>query len=200
MYFTVELLRCLEVLHAAGFIHADVKPDNVLLRNSGAAWEEWAPQRPGSWRQRGLALIDFGRSIDLGAHAPGTTFAGDCGTENFRCVEMQTGVPWTFQADTFGLLGCVHVMLWGSYMDVECDAASGRWRRRAPLKRYWQAELWEPLFDALLNVSSCAQQPALPQFRAAFEAHLAAPERARALRAQLMDLTILMHENATKAA
>jgi checkpoint serine/threonine-protein kinase len=199
MYFTVELLRCLEVLHAAGFIHADIKPDNVLLRNGGAAWEEWTPARPGDWRHRGLALIDFGRSIDLSTHAPGTAFLGDCGTDNFRCVEMQTHAPWTFQADAFGALGCVHAMLWGSYMDVDVDASSGRWRRRATLKRYWHAELWEPLFDALLNVRSCDAQPALGSFRAAFEAHLAAPERAREVRAQLMELTIRMHEQAAKA-
>jgi checkpoint serine/threonine-protein kinase len=200
MYFTVELLRCLEVLHAAGFIHADVKPDNVLLRNGGAAWEEWTPDRPGDWRLRGLALIDFGRSIDLTTHVPGTAFVGDCGTDNFRCIEMQTHAPWTFQADTFGALGCVHAMLWGSYMDVDCDTGSGRWRRRASMKRYWHAELWEPLFDALLNVPSCDAQPPLSSFRAAFEAHLAAPERALEVRAQLMELTILMHEQAAKAA
>ena len=199
MYFTVELLRCLEALHAAGFIHADVKPDNVLLRNSGTAWEEYAPSRPGSWRDRGLALIDFGRAIDTEAYAPGTVFTGDCRTENFTCVEMQTGAPWTFQADTFAALGCVHVMLYGSYMDVSYDGERRRWRRAAPLKRYWQAELWEPLFDALLNVPSCEQQPPLAPFRQAFEAHLAQPERAREVRSKLMELTVAMHEQAAKA-
>ena len=200
-YFTIELLRCLEVLHAAGFIHADVKPDNVLLRNCAAGWDDaWAPGRPGSWRERGLALIDFGRSIDLATHAPGTLFCGDCGTENFRCVEMQTGAPWTFQADTFCALGCVHAMLWGTYMDIDHDADAQRWRRRAPLRRYWHAELWEPFFDALLNVPSCDAQPALADFRASFEAFLAAPERALEVRAQLMELTVLMHEQAAKAA
>ncbi len=202
MYFTVELLRCLETLHAAGFVHADVKPDNLLLRHApGAApWEDWAPARPGGWRQRGLALIDFGRALDLSLHAPGAAFVGDCRTENFRCVEMQTGAPWTFQADTFGALGCVSVMLWGSYLEVDQDEATGRWRRRAPLKRYWRTELWEPLFDALLNVPSCDAQPDLRTLRAAFEAYLAAPERARDVRTQLMALTIRMHELAASAA
>jgi checkpoint serine/threonine-protein kinase len=200
MYFTVELLRALEVLHSAAFIHGDVKPDNVLLRFGGSQWEEWAPSRPGQWRERGVSLIDFGRSIDLTAHAPNAAFMGDCGTDNFRCVEMIAGKPWTFQADTFGALGCVHAMLFGTYMEVDLDERSGRWRRREPLKRYWRTELWEPLFDDLLNVPSCQQQPELRRFRAAFEEHLAAPARAAEVRSKLMELTIVMAEQAAKAA
>lgn len=200
MYFAVELLRSLEVLHAASFIHGDVKPDNVLLRIGGSEWEEWSPRRPGGWRDRGVALIDFGRSIDLTAHAPGAAFMGDCGTENFRCVEMLAGKPWTFQADTFGALGCVHVMLFGTYMEVDFDESAQCWRRREPLKRYWRTELWEPLFHELLNVPSCQQQPDLRRFRTAFEEYLAAPARAAEVRSKMMELTILMHEQAAKAA
>ena len=200
MYLTVELLRALEVLHAAAFIHGDIKPDNVLLRFGGSQIEEWTPNRPGTWRERGIALIDFGRSIDLTAHAPGAAFIGDCGTENFRCVEMLSGKPWTFQADTFGALGCAHVMLFGTYMEVDFDEGTGRWRRREPLKRYWQTELWEPFFDVLLNVPSCQQQPELHRFRAAFEQHLAAPAHAAEVRNKLMELTIIMADAAKKAA
>ena len=199
MYLTVELLRALEVLHAASFIHGDVKPDNVLLRLGGSQWEEWTPSRPGTWRERGIALIDFGRSIDLTAHAPGAAFMGDSGTENFRCVEMLSDKPWTFQADTFGVLGCVHVMLFGAYMEVDFDKGASRWRRREPLKRYMRTKLWEPLFDALLNVPSCQQQPELRRFRAAFEEHLAAPARAAEVRSEFMKLTITMAD-AAKAA
>ena len=200
MYLTVELLRALEVLHAAAFIHGDVKPDNVLLRFGGSQIEEWTPKRPGTWRERGIALIDFGRSIDLTAHAPGAAFMGDCGTENFRCVEMLSGKLWTFQADTFGALGCVHVMLFGTYLEVDFDEGASRWRRREPLKRYWQTELWEPFFDALLNVPSCQQQPELRRFRTAFEEHLAAPARAAEVRKELMELTCIMADAVKKAA
>lgn len=31
-YYTAELLRTLECVHAAGIIHGDVKADNVLIR------------------------------------------------------------------------------------------------------------------------------------------------------------------------
>ena len=33
MYYTVEMLRMLDVLHSAGLIHGDFKPDNLLIRN-----------------------------------------------------------------------------------------------------------------------------------------------------------------------
>jgi checkpoint serine/threonine-protein kinase len=33
VFYTIELLRMLEVLHEAGIIHGDFKPDNLLVRN-----------------------------------------------------------------------------------------------------------------------------------------------------------------------
>jgi len=33
MFYTVELLKCLEAIHSVGIIHGDVKPDNLLIRN-----------------------------------------------------------------------------------------------------------------------------------------------------------------------
>jgi hypothetical protein len=65
MYYAIELLRVVENLHAAGFLHADIKPDNVLLLNGGDAWRDWAGRRPGCWREKGVALIDFGCAVDL---------------------------------------------------------------------------------------------------------------------------------------
>ena len=47
---------------------------------------------------------------------------------------------------------------------------------------------------------SCQQQPELRRFRAAFEEHLAAPARAAEVRSKLMELTIVMAEQAAKAA
>jgi len=33
MFYAVELLRAVEALHATGVLHADIKPDNILLRD-----------------------------------------------------------------------------------------------------------------------------------------------------------------------
>ncbi|MDO5470758.1 MAG: serine/threonine-protein kinase [Akkermansia sp.] len=50
--FITDMLEILRYLHGKGFVHGDVKPDNILMD-----------------RQRKVTLIDFGnaRSIDLGA-------------------------------------------------------------------------------------------------------------------------------------
>ena len=34
MFYTIEMLRMLEALHAAGMVHGDFKPDNLLLRDN----------------------------------------------------------------------------------------------------------------------------------------------------------------------
>ncbi len=33
MYYTIEMLDMLEVLHRVGLIHGDIKPDNLLIRS-----------------------------------------------------------------------------------------------------------------------------------------------------------------------
>jgi checkpoint serine/threonine-protein kinase len=33
MYYTIEMLDMLEVLHRVGLIHGDLKPDNLLIRS-----------------------------------------------------------------------------------------------------------------------------------------------------------------------
>ena len=32
IFYTVELLRIVEGMHAAGFVHGDIKADNILMR------------------------------------------------------------------------------------------------------------------------------------------------------------------------
>lgn len=44
-----------------------------------------------------LKLIDFGRSVDMTLFPAGTTFTTNCYTEDFQCIEMKEGRPWTTQ-------------------------------------------------------------------------------------------------------
>ncbi|KAH7306839.1 hypothetical protein KP509_22G033700 [Ceratopteris richardii] len=172
MYYTIEMLRMLEVLHSIGIIHGDFKPDNLLIRNEGEIMEDWGPDRPGYWKHQGLCLIDWGRSIDLSLFPPGTMLEGDCKTSGFQCIEMQQKKPWTLQTDTYGLCCIVHIMLHGSYMEIERDAKMQMFRPKVPLKRYQRRELWGELFGRFLNVQSCLENPSLSEIRELFENYL----------------------------
>ena len=177
MFFSVELLRTVEAMHAQGVLHGDLKADNCLVRLSNVPQgEEWGSQyhRDGSsgWASKGLSLIDFGRGIDLRHFRPDVQFVADWKTGKADCVEMRELRPWTWQVDYWGTAGVIHSLLFGKYIeDVSVDTNLGRdtalgqevaeigiktgtmkrYKLKESMKRYWQTELWGPLFELLLN-------------------------------------------------
>ncbi|KAL5730430.1 non-specific serine/threonine protein kinase [Ranunculus cassubicifolius] len=158
IYYTIEMLRMLETLHSVGIIHGDFKPDNLLMRYAKKdLTADGFSSRSGLWRDQGLCLIDWGRGIDANLFPSGTQFNGDCQTSCFRCTEIQEKRPWKFQVDTYGLCGIVHMMLHGSFMTVEkVSSSEGKYLyqpNKAPLKRYYDVDLWVNLFTKLLNVN-----------------------------------------------
>jgi serine/threonine protein kinase len=54
IYMTAELLGLLELLHSLQIVHADIKPDNFLVRHT-----------PSTQSSPSLQVIDFGKAIDL---------------------------------------------------------------------------------------------------------------------------------------
>lgn len=175
MFFTVELLRTVEALHSKGIIHGDLKADNILVRfdtalsslsASTSADSAWSSQycRDGTngWSGKGIALIDFGRGIDLRAFRPDVQFIADWKTCEADCAEMREMRPWTYQVDYHGLASTMHSLLFGKYMEVVAEREQGlggagkrkRYRVREGLKRYWQTEIWAEAFEMLLNSGS----------------------------------------------
>ncbi|KAI8265906.1 hypothetical protein K4K56_005008 [Colletotrichum sp. SAR 10_98] len=164
MFFTVELFRTVEALHARGVLHGDLKADNCLLRLDGTSTNstldtQYHADGTGGWDARGVTLIDFGRGIDMRNFEPDVGFIADWKTSAQDCAEMREGRPWTWQIDYHGLAGIVHCLLFGKYIDaVRCDQGgigSGRkYRVRESLKRYWQTDIWGECFDVLLNPGS----------------------------------------------
>ncbi len=168
MFFSVELLRTVEALHAKQLMHGDIKADNCLLRldTEQPLAGPWSADGAGGWAARGLTLIDFGRGIDMRAFVPDVRFVADWKTTAQDCAEMREGRPWTWQIDYHGLAGTLHVLLFGKYIEtVRCDAgglgtsgAGGRrYKIRESLKRYWQTDIWAECFDLLLNPGQCVQ-------------------------------------------
>ncbi|KAF2402304.1 hypothetical protein EJ06DRAFT_528412 [Trichodelitschia bisporula] len=163
MFFTIELFRTMEALHAKGLIHGDIKPDNVLVRfetlPSENAWTaQYRRDGTGGWCQKGVMLIDFGRGIDMKVFKPEAQFIADWKTSEADCAEMREMRPWTFQVDYHGLAGVVHSLLFGKYLETASErsatlgaGATKTYRTRESLKRYWQTEIWGEVFNLLLN-------------------------------------------------
>lgn len=187
MFFSVELFRTIEALHATGILHGDIKADNCLVRldepdsddspaKALSLLDLGADEQPESrdsihyspggchgWRNKGLALIDFGRSIDMHAFSPGVQFIADWETSAHECNEIREMRPWTHQIDLHGLAGTIHVLLFGKYLESTlvhtdnspADVATARtYRIRESLKRYWDRDVWHDVFDLLLNPGS----------------------------------------------
>lgn len=167
MFFAIEMFRTIEALHGKGILHGDLKADNCLARFDPIPDDEvWTPKYrrdgTGGWNRKGIALIDFGRGIDMKAFRPDVQFIADWKTSPADCAEMRELRPWTYQIDYHGLAGIIHSMLFGKYIDTVADKSAGlgpglgagakaRWRIRETLKRYWQTEIWGAAFDLLLN-------------------------------------------------
>ncbi|KAF2807681.1 checkpoint protein kinase-like protein [Mytilinidion resinicola] len=163
MFFSIELFRTVEALHAKGIIHGDLKADNILVRLESLAPDAyWTSQyqhdgRDG-WAAKGVSLIDFGRGIDMKVFKPDVQFIADWKTSEGDCAEMRELRPWTYQVDYHGLAGIVHSLLFGKYIETVAErggtlgaGATKTYRIRESLKRYWQTEIWSEMLDLLLN-------------------------------------------------
>ncbi|KAF8638244.1 hypothetical protein AX17_002266 [Amanita inopinata Kibby_2008] len=163
VFFTIELLRLVEAMHNVGFIHGDLKIDNCLLRledvpGGVTAWTSiYQPSGEGGWTCKGLRIIDFGRTIDTRLFPNEQQYMAEWETDERDCFEVRENKPWTFQTDYFGLAGIIYCMLFGKYIQtsaialISTDGLRPRYKIGTPFKRYWQTDLWNRLFDVLLN-------------------------------------------------
>ncbi|KDQ59278.1 hypothetical protein JAAARDRAFT_46770 [Jaapia argillacea MUCL 33604] len=176
MFFSIELLRLVDGMHSAGFIHGDMKIDNCLVRledvpGGASAWSNlYQPSGEQGWSYKGVKLIDFGRTIDTRLFPAGQQFTGDWPTDARDCLEMREGRPWTYQTDYFGLAGIIYCLLFGKYIEKSSVILSTtpsahktqRYKLSTPFKRYWQGDIWTRLFDLLLNSSQAREDSSLP--------------------------------------
>lgn len=176
-FFTIELLRFLEGMHAAGLIHGDLKIDNCLLRleelpgGASSLSGIYQPTGEGGWKYRGIKVIDFGRTIDTSLFPArhSQEFIADWPTDDRDCFEIREGRPWTYQTDYFGLAGIVYCMLFGKYIEASSvmhapDSTDSEpiYKIATPFKRYWQTDILTRLFDTLLNPCRVREDGSLP--------------------------------------
>ena len=198
MYYSIELLRLLDWTHQSNILHCDVKPDNLLIRNGGETWCDWQQSRPGSWKKKGLALIDFGRAIDLNDYSSGVQFIGDAGTESFSCPEMrEQNTPWLYQADCFAIAATIHVLLHGEYMETKRDKSTGKYIPKLSFKRYWNQTVWKTVFEKLMNYPTMPKEEKLnlQEIREILEGALAANSGGSVVKTLMVKQTIEMFEH-----
>ncbi|XP_060104309.1 mitotic checkpoint serine/threonine-protein kinase BUB1 [Heteronotia binoei] len=175
IYFTIKILHMVEELHKCGIIHGDIKPDNFIFGEMFLDDDTCDVDSV----SHGLAVIDFGQSIDMNLFPEGTVFTGKCETSGFQCIEMLMCKPWNYQTDYFGIAGTVYCLLFGTYMKVRNE--EGIWKPEGVFRRIPHAEVWSDFFQTLLNVPDCNHLPSL-----------------RALRTRLKDLFLTTYTNKVK--
>ena len=155
MFFTIELVRTVEGLHSKNILHGDLKADNCLVRfDDGDLTEPYRRDGSSGWSNKGIALIDFGRGIDMKLFPERVQFIAEWETDEQDCPEMREMRPWTYQVDYWGLAGIIHSMLYGKYITTRTEPVGmgkKRYLLKESLKRYWQQDLWRGLLEVLLN-------------------------------------------------
>src|SRR5690606_18683636 len=119
------------------------------------------------WDKKGLALIDFGRGVDMTAYKPTVQFIADWPPVSHDGAEIVGMRRWTYQIDYHGVANIIHTLLFGKFIETVAeknfDASVGnrkRYRVQSGFKRYWQTDIWTDCFDVLLNSVSYVRKGA----------------------------------------
>ena len=78
-------------------------------------------------------------------------FLGPSCVKEMMCVAMRRGLPWSFDADTFGICACVHVLLFSCHIEL-IEATNGEWIPCESLEGLKYAGFWDELFRTVLNL------------------------------------------------
>jgi len=168
IYLMAELLGLMDILHSAEIVHADIKPDNFLLRHT-----------PGTLATPSLQLIDFGKAIDLQLVSNNKENVNSNAAEDMNIDEdwddltedekeereiekneqeiedkqnalfTDVGKIGQYHLDYYGIAGCAYCLLFGKYLEV--GLVKNRWVVKGNFQRRWQTKVWLQFFDEMLN-------------------------------------------------
>jgi len=174
LHYASIIIDIIRKLHQhCHILHCDVKPDNFILCPFQDPQHGFYP-----FRCANLMLIDFGKSIDLQQtqeqqlvsterdRTKTMMFRGSTAIDTMRCMSMRNNQPWSYDADTFGVCCCVHLLLFGTHLELDTpnslrESNRRNWNRGSSelqptttLKSRSFQELWRRIFNELLSSSS----------------------------------------------
>lgn len=141
IYFTIQLINNVLKLHSNKIIHCDIKPENCMLNINTSDYKLTFDD---------LILIDYGRSIDLSLFPLNTRFKTKFDkTDSQDCPEFVKNSVWCYEPDYYGVANIVHTLLFNKVIKIRENSEGIQLLES--FKRYWQRELWQELFDIILN-------------------------------------------------
>ena len=96
--FMIKILEAMQFVHEKQFVHRDMKPGNIMIRNDER-----------------VCILDFGVAKDLGNQGGGTVVGTIIGSDGYMSPEQADGFSIDHRADIYAL-GCVfYYMLTGHH-------------------------------------------------------------------------------------
>ncbi len=155
-----ELAGALDAIHAAGIVHLDVKPSNVLLERDGAVRlldfgiaeaAGVSAATPGASDGDALSTAELLERDDGGARPPRAPSL-TVGTPGFMAPEVLEGRPARASADGYALGACLAQML-TARLPQRASAVPGRAASREALDA-WRAEVQRATLAGELDLAA----------------------------------------------
>ena len=202
LFYTIEILRAVDTMHSNCFIHTNIHPTCLLVRNEESentmCWGEWNADLKNGWIGKGLGLFNFQETIDLSLYPPKTLFMGSPQYPSLvACPDMIANQPWLYQQDAFGIGACIFKMMHGVEMQIVKDSNSGRMVPNKNIPDNWEKSIWTLLFDTLLNpMPTTETRFPLAELKQRIEFYLSSnPQITKLLKVQLCQQNIMLSED-----
>lgn len=106
---------------------------------------------------------------------------------------MVSQQPWLFQQDAYGVATCIYMMMHNTPLEIV--QKNGKTMPKQGIPAGWQADLWNYMFESLLNISPNASGVPYAEMKERIESHFKHNlNDAKSLKLQLCQQNIMLSE------